>query len=158
MRRWAISFALAGLLATSLAGKSLGLNSVNDTERDNGAGAVAFMKAHGLDMAPLDYSSAPVWVVGALDNCVVRIAEVAPEGWSRAIVAEQTASDRLVYAFNGRFYEEQPVMRTKIENYRRRMVRYAGFQTPSLELLAIAVSSACPSDILRPEDAVLLSR
>jgi hypothetical protein len=158
MRRWAVSFALAGLLATSLAGKSLGLSSVNDTERDSGAAAVAFLKTHGLDMAPLDYSSAPVWVIGARGGCVVRIAEVAPEGWARSIVAEQTVGYRLVYAFNGHFYDEQPVMRTKIENYRRRLVRYAGFQTPSLQLLAIAVSSTCPSDILRPEDAVLLSR
>lgn len=158
MRLWTVSFALAGLLATSLAGKSLGLNSLRDGDSDSGLAAVAFMKAHGLDMAPLDYNSAPVWITGTRDRCVVRIAEVAPEGWARAIVAEQTVGDRLVYAFNGRFYDEQPVMRTKIENYRRRLVRYAGFQTRSLELLAIAVSSACPSDILRPEDAVLLSR
>lgn len=131
---------------------------MNDTDRERGAAEVAFLKAHDLNVDTPDYNSAPVWIVGARDGCTVRIAEVAPEGWARSIVAEQTIGDHLVYAFDGRFYDQQPVTRTKIENYRRRLVRYAGFQTPSLQLFAIAVSSTCSSDMLRPEDAFLLSQ
>ena len=49
------------------------------------------------------------------------------------IVAEQTEGEHLMYAFDGRLYAQQPVMRTMLENYRRRLVRYFGYRPPILK-------------------------
>ena len=157
MRLATASLALAALLGLSLAGKSLGLTRAAAPHPDQGTDIVAFLEERGFAVHAADLETAPVWIVGTRGACRIRVADVAPEGWSRAIIAEQTAGERLAYAFAGRFHAEQPVTGTRLENYRRRLIRYLGFRAPELRLRAVAISSACPPGIMRPQDAPRLS-
>lgn len=157
MRVTTASLLLAALFGLSLAGKTLGLTRPASSDADQGADIVSFLEERGLTVHPPDLRTAPVWIVGTRGECRVRVADVAPEGWSQAIVSEQTAGERLAYAFAGRFHAEQPVTSTRLENYRRRLIRYLGFRAPELRLRAVAASPDCPSDILRPQDASRLS-
>ncbi|MEI5680157.1 MULTISPECIES: hypothetical protein [unclassified Mesorhizobium] len=158
MRLSVASLALGLLLCVTVAGKVVSLARTPDVASDEGAAAVALMNMRGLAVQPFNPVGAPAWIVGTLDDCRVRIAEVAPEGWSRAIVAQQATNERLLYAFDGRFYDQQPVTSTWIENYRRRLARYIGFEEPALRLFAVTVAPACPADIVRPEDAIALTQ
>ncbi len=158
MRLSAASLALGLLLCVTLAGKVASLARTPDIASDEGAAAVALMKARGLAVQPFNPLGAPAWIVGTNGDCRLRVAEVAPEGWSRAIVAQQATGERLLYAFDGRFYDQQPVTNTWMENYRRRLARYVGFDVPALRLFAVTVAPACPSDIVRPEDAAALTQ
>ncbi|MFA6154827.1 hypothetical protein [Mesorhizobium sp.] len=148
MRPADASLVLGLLLCVTLAGKAATLARTPGAAADDGMAAVAFLKTRGLVIQPFDPTGAPAWVVGTRDECTVRIGEVAPEGWSRAIVAQQTVGERLLYAFDGRFYNQQPVTRTWTENYRRRLARYLGFDMPTLRVFAIAAAPACPADLV----------
>lgn len=153
-----LSLALLALLIFSLAGKSLNFAPGGDVGGDDGPSIAAYLESRGLSVQQPHPEGAPVWIVGTRGDCRVRVADVAPEGWSRAIVAEQTADEDLAYAFDGTFFDEQPVLWTQLEKYRRRLVRYAGFHEPQLSIRAVAVAPSCPSDIVRADDAALLSQ
>jgi hypothetical protein len=157
MRLATASLALATLLSLSLAGKSIGLTQSGLADPDSESDIVAFLEERGFAVLPPDRETAPVWIVGVLGACRIRVADVAPEGWTRGIIAEQTAGEHIAYAFSGRFHTEQPVTSTRMENYRRRLIRYLGFEVPAVRLRAVAVSPACPPDIMRPQDAAHLS-
>ncbi|MEQ1955525.1 hypothetical protein [Mesorhizobium sp. CN2-181] len=158
MAEMRLSLALLLLLVVSLAGKSINFARDGEIDADDSAAITAYLEARGLAVQPLDLASAPLWIVGTRGDCRMRVTDVAPEGWSRTIIAEQTAGENLTYAFAGAFFAEQPAFRTQLEKYRRRLVRYAGFQAPELKIRAIAVAPACPPDLVRPEDAALLSQ
>ena len=157
MRLSTASLAFAVLLAASLAGKAFGLKETSRAGPDEDR-AVSYLEERGLTVDFVDRYAASIWTVATRGACQVRIATVSPEGWSRAIVAEQTVGEHLVYVFDGQLYAEQPVMRTMLENYLRRLVRYFGYPAPDLQIRAIAVSPACPPDLLRSEDALQLSQ
>lgn len=154
MRPADASLVLGLLLCITLAGKAATLARTPGAAADDGMTAVGFLKAQGLVVQPFDPTGAPAWIAGSRDDCTVRIAEVAPEGWSRAIVAQQTVGERLLYAFDGRFYDQQPVTRTWIENYRRRLARYLGFDVPALHVFAVAAAPACPAHLAPGEPFV----
>ena len=146
MRLSTASLAFAVLLAASLAGKSFGLQETSGAGPDDDR-AVSYLQERGLTVHSADrYAS--IWTVATRGACRVRVATVSPQGWSRAIVAEQTVGEHLMYAFDGQLYAQQPVMRTMLENYRRRLVRYFGYRAPNLEVRAIAISPACLPDLL----------
>ena len=157
MRLSTASLALAVLLAASLAGKVFGLKEASRPGYDDDR-AVAYLAERGLTVNSTDHHVASIWTVATRGACRVRITTAPPEGWLQTIVAEQTVGEHLMYAFDGRFYSQQPVIRTKLENYRRRLVRYFGYRAPDLPIRAIAISSACPPELFGLEDALRLSR
>jgi hypothetical protein len=156
MRLLTASLAFAILLSASLAGKGFGLKETGRASPDDDR-AVLYLEERGLTVNSAAHYATSIWTVATRGACRVRIATVSPEGWSRAIV-EQTAGEHLTYAFDGRLYAEQPVMRTMLENYRRRLLRYFGNRPPDLQIRAISISQGCPPDLLRSEDALRLSQ
>lgn len=157
MRAVIASFGLAGLLLASVAGKIAMLTSTAAQERAKGADVAVWLKSHGFEVQPVIVDSTPVWIVGLKGNCRIRLVDVAPEGWSQSIIDQQTSHDQLSYVFDGRFYAQQPVVRTRLANYKRRLARYAGIERPQLRVLAMAVSAECPPDMIGPQDAIYLS-
>ena len=157
MRRSIASLAFAALLAASLDSKGFGLKEISGAGPDD-ARAVSYLEERGLTINSADRHAASIWIVATRGACRVRITAVSPEGWSRTIVAEQTEGEHLMYAFDGRLYAQQPVMRTMLENYRRRLVRYFGYRATNLEIRAIAVSPNCPPDLLNSQAALRLSQ
>jgi len=157
MRLSTASIAFAVLLAASLASKGFGLKQSNRAGPDDDS-AVAYLEERGLILNSVDRNDASIWRVATRGACRVRFATVPPEGWLQTIVADQTVGEHLMYAFDGRFYAQQPVIRTKLEEYRRRLVRYFGYPAPDLQIRAIAVSSACPAELFGSKAALRLSR
>lgn len=157
MRRTVASLVAAALLAASFAWKAVGFSRTPEAGSIDDGAVIALLADRGLAVAYSDPKSAPVWIVGTRGACRVRVASIAPEGWARALIDQLAAGDRLAYAFDGRFYDEQPVMRTRLDNYRRRLLRYLGVAVAPLELRAVAVSPGCPADVIRAEDAARLS-
>ncbi|MGN6552050.1 MAG: hypothetical protein ACTHJ3_19465 [Pararhizobium sp.] len=158
MRLAAASLALVALLGTSLAGKAIATMPRAPAAADNAAAVVALLRARGLAVTLPDHRSAPYWITGTRGACRVRIVDVPPEGWARRIVAEQTRGEALSFAFDGRFYPQQPVARTRLENYRRRLFGYLGLPAAPLHVRAVTLSPGCPADTIGPEDALALSR
>ncbi len=159
MRLMTASIAFPMLLAASLGGKGLSLKQTNSPPPGDD-GVISYLEERGLTVHSTDARSTTIWTSATSGACQVRFTTVAPEGWSQTIVAEQTkgTDDHLTYAYDGRFYAQQPVLRTRFENYRRRVVRYFGFVEPDLQIRAIAVSSACPPKLFGPDAAQRLSR
>jgi len=159
MRLLTASITFSVLLTASLAGKGLSLKETNSAPPGDD-GVVSYLEERGLTVHSTDPHSATIWTSATSGACQVRFTTVAPEGWSQTIVAEQTTGndDHLTYAYDGRFYPQQPVLRTRFENYRRRLIRYFGFVEPDLQIRAIAVSSACPRELFGPDAAQRLSR
>lgn len=158
MRGMALSAALAALLVASLAGKGVTSSRGQMPEAAEANPAIALLGERGLAVSLPPPNTAPAWITGNLGACLVRIADIAPQGWSRAIVQEQATGGSLSFAFAGRFYDDQPVMRTRLEDYRRRLLRYFGIRAGNTVVRAVTVSAGCPDGIIRAEDAIDLSR
>lgn len=147
------------LLSASLGIKGLaGAGATDAAAPADSAAASEFLKARGLTVGMAAAATAPAWVHGTRGECHVAIADVSPQGWFRDIVAEQATGQRLRYAYDGQFYDDQPVFRTKIDDYRRRFLRYFGLAAPARPVRAVIVSPACPEETVRTSDAAALSR
>lgn len=155
---WRAGLLLVLLLAASLAGKALSERRAADpAPRDSLADLAAYLAARGYAVSVADTNTAPVWVSGTLGGCLVRIADVPPQGWARSIVAQLGAGQQVRYAFGGGFYPDQPVLLTSIAEYRQRLLRYFGLVAPPPIVRAILVSPACPAGTIGPAEAPLLS-
>lgn len=158
MRLSAASLAFVALLAASLAGKAVAMMPRTTAAADETEAVTSLLRERGLAVSLPDGTGAPAWIIGSHGACRVRVADVPPAGWARRIIAEQAEGETLRYAFGGRFYDEQPVLRTRLENYRRRLFRYVGLPVAALEIRAVTISHDCPAGTIAPEDAARLSQ
>ena len=159
MRRATASLAFALVLGASLTAKALILeHSHAATSEDPTEELVAFLEQRGFETMVPNRAAEPVWVVGRREGCRVSIANVSPQGWHRTAVAEQAAGQRLRFAFDGELHRDQPVERTKVEDYRRRLVRYLGFSVPEPAVRAVVLGPHCPEETVGPREAELLSK
>lgn len=159
MRRSTASIAFGVLMLASLAAKSSILAPLNVVEPEIQSDAIVrLLNERGFAVTFSEAGVYPAWTLGERGTCRIGIAEVSPQGWYRAVIGEQAGGQRLNYAFAGQFYDEQPVARTKIEDYRRRLLRYFRPATPPTRVRAVVIAPACPDDVIRAEDAELLSR
>jgi hypothetical protein len=158
MRSILLSSALAAVLAASMAGKLASLSRPEAALPVAGNTTVAFLQARGFVIDAIDSTAGPAWVAVSRGACRVRVADVSPQGWSRDIVAAQAKGGRLLYAFDGSFYADQPVLRTRLRDYWRRLRYYLGLPAAPLVLRAIIVAPECPEGTIRPQDALTLSR
>jgi hypothetical protein len=159
MRRLPASLVVLGLvLVASLAAKGAALRQSDDGVPQGDITPVrTYLAAAGFDVTVADPNTAPIWITGTKGDCTIRIADVAPQGWFRSIVAEQAVGQELHYAFAGQFYADQPVLMTNYAEYRQRLLRYFGQAAPPPAVRAILVSPACPRGIVGPQDAGRLS-
>lgn len=158
MRRETASLVLGLLLSVSLVAKGLGFARSDEVvPQDATTDIVAFLEQRGFAASVLDRNADPVWVVGRRGDCLLRIADISPQGWHRAAAVELAAGKRLHFAFAGQLHADQPVARTKLEDYRRRLLRYLRVMAPAPLVRAIVVAPSCPEETLGPGDAELLS-
>lgn len=159
MRRSTASLAFVLLLGVSLSAKGLGFERADEAARqDAAAPAIALLEQRGFAVEVPDRKADPVWVVGRRGACQLRVAEVSPQGWHRTAVAEQAAGQWLRFAFDGQLHRDQPVLRTKAEDYRRRLLRYLGLPAPAPAVRAVVLGPGCPEDTIGPQEADFLSR
>ena len=159
MRRTTASLALALVLGVSLSAKGVGLERAEGVARqDTTRFLIALLENRGFAAEVVDPKADPAWVLGRRGSCTVRIAGVSPQGWHRTAIAEQATGRWLRFAFGGQLYRDQPVLQTKVEDYRRRFLRYLGLPAPAPAVRAVVLGPACPQGTIGPEEADLLSR
>lgn len=160
MRGSLASLALLAVLILSLSAKIVVLSGGETTAKSRNAAqdAAAWLGGRGFMVTMPEPHTAPPWVSGTQGACLVSVAEVAPEGWSRSVVAQQARDGNLMFAFSGRLFHEQPVLATRLARYRARLGRYFGMDMPDARLLAIVVSSTCPVETVAIGDAVVLTK
>jgi hypothetical protein len=83
----------------------------------------------------------------AKGQCHLFVAILSPHGWHRHVIRQiaPVGSD-LRFVFDGALYPDQPLLRTRLDHYWGRVLRYAGFERPERPVLGIAGTSECGLD------------
>jgi len=158
MRLARTSLVLLLLLVASLGAKGLAYRAADPALVPAAAlDPATFLAQRGFAVSPPVPDTAPQWITGMRGDCRVRIADVWPQGWAQSIVRDEGAGQRVLYAFAGRLYDEQPVLMTSLVHYRQRLLRYLLVDSPAPAVRAILVSPACPPATIVPADAGRLS-
>lgn len=158
MRAMLLSAGLVAVLVASLAGKAGNLIQSPPAQTEGQETLLAVLRARGFTIEAVESASNPPWIVATKGNCAMRVATVSPQGWSSDVVAVQADGGRLLYAFDGVFYDDQPVLRTSIAEYRRRLEYYLGLPAGPSVVRALILSPQCPDTTLGAQDAAALSR
>ena len=105
---------------------------------------VDFFRHHGFRVER-DESEPEASVIPALaGECRMLIVLASPQGWKQDVVRQlATPEDQTFFVYNGGRYREQPVWRTLIDYYWRKLYHYVGVKLPPSPLLSIAASPAC---------------
>ncbi|MCO6049145.1 hypothetical protein NGM99_05000 [Mesorhizobium sp. RP14(2022)] len=152
------SLIAAFVLAVSLSAKVHAFRSAEKAPDTNGGPDIAaFLSERGFSVAHAAPNTAPEWVTGTMGSCKVRIADVSPQGWYRSIISEERAKQRVAYSFEGTLYEDQPVLRTRLADYRARLLNYLSMMATPALVRAILVNPDCSTQQFRLEDASSLS-
>src|SRR5689334_559149 len=119
MPRILLSLVAAFVLAVSLSAKVHAFRTAEEApEADGGPDIAAFLSERGFSVVRAAPNTAPEWLTGTMGACRVRIADVSPQGWYRSIISEEAAKQRVAYSFEGTLYDDQPVFRTRLADYR----------------------------------------
>jgi hypothetical protein len=158
MRSALLSAGLAAMLVASLAGKAGNLAQSAPAQTVSDEGVSAFLEARGFAVEIMADEAVSAWIVAIRGKCEVRVADVSPQGWSRDVIAAQAQGGKLLYAFDGVFYADQPVLRTVLGEYRRRLRHYLRLPAKPFVVRAVMLSPGCKDMAIRAEDAPALSR
>jgi hypothetical protein len=149
MPRVLASVALALLLVVSLAAKA-----VVYERSDPGDAPLApdtgelFLLARDFAVTPPVPETSPPWFIGERDGCHVAIATVSAFGWDRSAVAFAAAGQVVRFVYRGAVYDEQPVLRTKVDAYWHKALDYLGASAGPVIVRAVLTGPGCPDDLL----------
>ena len=80
-------------------------------------------------------------------QCHLFVAVLSPHGWHRHVIRQIVSADSDVrFVFDGALYSDQPLVRTRLDHYWGRFLRYAGFERPERPVLGIAGTPECGLD------------
>ena len=99
----------------------------------------------------------PQWVSGKRESCLLRIANVSPQGWHRAAVEWTAAGLPVVYSAGAALHQSQPILVPLLRHYLRRAERYMGIPAEALKVRAIIMSGDCPANLISRADLAALS-
>ena len=122
----------------------------------SGSDIATFLAREGY-LVSREPNSGVTWIDGMKASCTVRVADVSPDGWFQAIVKEQTKGERLKFAFDGAFYDDQPTIRTKVSNYKARVLKYFSINSAPVLVRAVSTSDKCSGDVFSQNFALGLS-
>jgi hypothetical protein len=140
------SFALALLLATSLAIKSyVSMSGRVLAAQPDDSDIAAMLAANGFEMTVPMPATDPAWFLGETGDCRIYIAGISPQGWHRAAVEwkAQSVNGQVSYLTENEMTGQQPVLRTTLIHYWRRLQRNVGIDAAPLRLRAIVASGDC---------------
>jgi hypothetical protein len=156
MHRLLYSLAFALLLGLSLAIKFSGsVEAYSSGMHENDGEIATFLTAQGFAIRQGESGAS---TTGTRGGCQVQVTDVSPQGWHRSVIAQSAAGQKLVYAFAGNIYPEQPVLRTTLDHYVWRLKRYFRMRPPPHAVRAIIISPGCPADIVNEAKLQELSR
>ncbi|KQZ87079.1 hypothetical protein ASD64_06415 [Mesorhizobium sp. Root157] len=158
MPRLSLSLAFALLLAVSLGLKvQLGSATSFGAQYPDGEDIEALMAKHAFVVTPPEPDTDPQWFTGVQGGCVIKIANVSPQGWHRAAVEWKAGDDPILYAAGAALHDRQPIAGPLLRYYLRRFERYAGIDAPPLKVRAIIRSGECPDSLIAPAELAALS-
>jgi hypothetical protein len=141
--------ALSGLAVLVLAG-SLSLKLLITAEDVltsksslNPSETAAVLERDGYEVTGSNTDNDLISVRAVAGRCSIMVAEAAPLGWHRSIIAQLAAGHQLFYIFGGRIYPEQPLVLTSLHHYWNRLRRYVGLTGVNRPVLAVVASPAC---------------
>jgi hypothetical protein len=137
-----ISFALALTLAIKIAVAPSLL--ATQAPGADAAPIATFLKSQGFAVGAAITNTDPPMLPAHRDDCNLRIAEISPLGWHRHVLAQLARSDeRAFFVFQGELSEDQPIWRTFIDHSWRRLLAYAGLESPRRPVLGVLAPPAC---------------
>ena len=147
-----LSIAFGFLLVASLFLKLPGIlspkviavtSSTGATPTANFANVAALLSRYGFGVSRHPPDSALPWVAGAIGHCSVQIFEVSHQGWEQSLITQVSAGKNVFYAFGGDIYSEQPIMKTRVYFYWRRLKRALRLPAANHPVLAIIATQTC---------------
>jgi hypothetical protein len=139
--------ALGGLLVVALWLKVPAAASVHAPDHEDAAQAeiAGFLTRHGFEPDPGSFEEDPARMAGTSGACHVLIANVAPQGWHQDLLRQFAPADtRIFFVFEGREYDRQPVLQTRLSFYWNRMARRLGMAAPAMPLVyGVLASPGC---------------
>ena len=146
------------LLAVSLGVKlSLGTPANFSRQYPGIDDIVAMLNRNDFKVSVASGAVDPQWVSGKRESCLLRIANVSPQGWHRAAVEWTAAGLPVLYATGGALHRNQPILVPLLRHYLRRAERYVGIPAEALKVRAIILSGDCPADLISRANLAALS-
>ena len=109
----------------------------------NPSETAAVLERDGYEVTGSNTDNDLISVRAVAGRCSIMVAEAAPLGWHRSIIAQLAAGHQLFYIFGGRIYPEQPLVLTSLHHYWNRLRRYVGLTGVNRPVLAVVASPAC---------------
>lgn len=139
---------LAVLLVWSVLLKIPGsLNQKGLTAEDVVGRVSAFLEDNGFK-ADRSISDEDMFLVSAtMGECRLLVALASPQGWHRHIIRRLAPrGGRVLFYYDGRSYEDQPVLLTRIYDYWSRFLRFLGANPTPRPVYGVVASPDCPMD------------
>jgi hypothetical protein len=106
---------------------------------------VQFLEDHEFDvtLGEQNLDGMPI-IRAARGSCKLVVAKSSSYGWNGDIIRDlRTGSDRLLFVFRGRVYEQQPMLRTIFSHLWSRSLVQVGLLPHEVPVLALVVSESC---------------
>ena len=148
--QWAPKALLAGLVVISVSLKVVAASSLPPPPAREASEAVSAVLARqgftvGANAADIDLLT----VFAHARHCDLRLAVVSPHGWHRNLVRRLVAPDeKIVFVFDGKTYDDQPVWRTWASFYEARVRQYLGLDAATKPVLAVLATPSCAIESL----------
>jgi hypothetical protein len=136
------------VLVLSLSLKIVGDTSAQTTEVNDVQSSVADLLEHQGFEVTHDTPDVDLFpLAGVRGQCSLLVAVISPLGWHRDVIRKSAPpGSTTIFVFDGTSYRDQPVLRTRVDYYWTRFLRYAGFNHPVRPVLGIVGSPECELD------------
>jgi hypothetical protein len=141
---------LAVLLASSILLKIPGSLDQEEIAAPDVEGRVsAFLGSSGFT-TEANFSDEDLFMVSATaGQCRLLVALASPHGWHRHLIRQLAPTGgKVLFLYDGRSYDDQPVLRTRVYDYWSRWLRFLGGDPSPRPVYGVVGSPECAMDTL----------
>ena len=140
MPRWLIVSLLPLTLAWKLA---VGLEDPNELKN----GIVDLLAQNHFDVLVTEETMDGMPIIRASSEaCRMVIVKTPASGWTRHMISDLAATDRVFIVFRGRVYTEQPIWLTLVTHMWSSFIRKLGFARNTIPVIAVVATAACGAE------------
>jgi hypothetical protein len=99
------------------------------------------LEEDGFTLAEQGWLESPVWVASK-DDCRIVVTTVSPLGWHQSAMAAHKGQQALGYVYDGRIYQDQPVLLTRLGYYWHKLANHF-YSTAQPPVFAVVTSRGC---------------
>jgi len=132
------------LLPLTLAWKlTVGLDDPSELKN----GIVELLARNHFDVLVTDQTMEGMPIIRASNEaCRMVIAKTSASGWTRHMISDFAATDRIFIVFRGRVYTEQPIWLTLVTQMWSSFIRKLGLARNSIPVIAVVATAACDAE------------